>query len=103
VLWSIIFPAGRSARTLGREYRRNHIGHAWGLSFLFILYVRDARTPPLCLLACTDAAFFTQPLVWGLAEVGAAVASRRARRVARCSPCPSPPLLAGQQRHHCLE
>ncbi|TNY20334.1 hypothetical protein DMC30DRAFT_417101 [Rhodotorula diobovata] len=46
VLWSIIFPAGRSARTLGREYRRNHIGHAWGLSFLFILY----------------------PLVWGLAE-----------------------------------
>ncbi|GAA5895589.1 hypothetical protein JCM8208_005275 [Rhodotorula glutinis] len=45
-LWNMTFPASRSARTLGREYHRNHVGHAWGLSILFLFY----------------------PLVWGLSE-----------------------------------
>ncbi|BGP43734.1 plasma membrane heat shock protein [Rhodotorula kratochvilovae] len=48
VLWNVVHPGSRSARTLGREYHRGYSGHAFALAFLFLLY----------------------PIAWGLSEGG---------------------------------
>ncbi|GAA6003333.1 opsin family protein [Rhodotorula paludigena] len=48
VLWSLLFPARRSSRRLGKGYHQTYTGGAFSLAFFLLIY----------------------PIVWGLAEGG---------------------------------